>query len=182
MAGLWIPTPSGEWTMAALDGGVVQLVGERLLPQPVQKGSKSVRRTIPELRRCWLSGNESWFLLVPHGVIAWVNGRQVLSHARLLKDHDSVRCAGTATIFFSAESLAQTDQFPGRDEAVYCPRCTLEVQRGQLACQCPACGLIHHQDPGVELECWSYGDTCAGCNQSTDPEAGYRWSPADAGA
>jgi Zn finger protein HypA/HybF involved in hydrogenase expression len=103
-----------------------------------------------------------------------INGLPLTVGIRALADRDEIR-AGERAFYFSTESLAQVEDFPGSDNALFCPRCKQEIEKNTSAVRCPACSVWHHQTD--ELNCWTYAETCALCSQQTDLSAGFRWTP-----
>ena len=177
MAGFWFKasnnTPS--WALSAITGEVVELTGAP--PESAAVASRTALRSkVPVVRRCVVSGTESWILIVPAGMSIYVNGNAVKTHARLLRNRDAIWWCGIAPLYFSTEREVRPELFPGHDLPVYCARCKQELAKNQLAVECPTCGLFHHEDPSAELECWSYSDVCAGCDRQTGLDA-VSWSP-----
>jgi hypothetical protein len=82
---------------------------------------------------------------------------------------------GTAgRVFFSLERLARVVPFDGVDKS-HCPRCQTVIERGTPAVRCPQCGVWHHESD--EFRCWTYSPTCALCDQPTELEGSFRWTP-----
>ena len=104
-----------------------------------------------------------------------VNGWALTTGLRVLADKDEIRIGDRASLFYSSESVAEIETFPGSDREIFCPRCTLVIQKGQSVVRCPCCQLIHHQD--AELGCWVYAPGCASCSHPTALDAGFRWAP-----
>ncbi|MEW6207429.1 MAG: hypothetical protein AB1631_03625 [Acidobacteriota bacterium] len=94
---------------------------------------------------------------------------------RALSDKDRIWVSGVGSFFFSTESLAAVERFPGAEQKIFCPRCKLEIEEGQSAVKCPQCSRWHHQTD--EMKCWTYTKHCALCPQMTSLDAGYRWMP-----
>ena len=110
-----------------------------------------------------------------------VNGVPLDLGIHVLRDRDELR-VGSTRAFFSAESLAAIEPFPGSVGPTLCPRCKLEVEAGKAAVRCPKCRVWHHQCPEEpdELGCWLYSEKCAAdCGQPTALDAGFRWTPED---
>lgn len=167
MAHLWISDEKGGWSAVPLDGGAVALTahpprrcGE---PAPV------------ELRHAVIDGEAVWAVLAAPGAPVRVNGLAVTGGIRVLTDRDEIAVGGAGTVFFSAESLARVEPFPGAERTLFCPRCKLPVEPGAPAVRCPACSVWHHQSE--ELPCWTYAAACALCPQPTDLAGGFRWTP-----
>jgi len=125
---------------------------------------------------------EVWALVAPKGKDVLVNGIPLIAGLRVLRDRDEILLQGMPRMYFSSERLARKEPFPGGGKPFICPRCKLEVEKGQEAVQCPNCGVWHHQvDEQTEKEgnlpCWTYAERCAMCHHSTDLAAGFRWMP-----
>lgn len=104
-----------------------------------------------------------------------VNGWALTTGLRVLADKDEIQIGDRVPLFYSSESVAEIETFPGSDREIFCPRCTLAIQKGQSVVRCPNCQLIHHQD--VELGCWVYAPGCASCSYPTAMDGGFRWAP-----
>jgi hypothetical protein len=115
-------------------------------------------------------GQETWVLVGA----AQVNGMPLLTGIRVLRDRDELQVGGLRA-FFSAEALAAVRPSPAQGERIFCPRCKQEIEKLSPAVRCPQCRVWHHQT--AELPCWTYSERCASCNQPTDLNAGYRWTP-----
>ena len=79
--------------------------------------------------------------------------------------------------YFSTETTARVEPFPGTDRPVHCPRCKLAIEEGTESVRCPRCAIWHHQSE--THPCWTYGERCALCDQETALDAGLRFSPED---
>jgi hypothetical protein len=126
------------------------------------------------------SSANAWAILSSPGEIE-INGLPLVSGIRVLRDRDAIRFDGGQIAFFSAETTAQIEPFPG-NESVSCPRCYSPIVPKKPSVRCPACGVWHHQMPGPEgkrdWECWTRHETCAQCQkQPTDLQAGPTWTP-----
>jgi hypothetical protein len=106
-----------------------------------------------------------------------INGFPAVAGMRVLQDRDELRMASHEPLFFSSETLAHVEEFPGSERPIFCGRCRQPMEKGQLAVRCPnpQCGIWYHQT--AALPCWTYTPTCAFCPQSTAPDAGYQWMP-----
>jgi hypothetical protein len=104
-----------------------------------------------------------------------LNGFAPVAGGRVLQDHDEIRVHGCGTLFFSAETLAHVEAFPGTGNIIHCGRCRLPIQNAQTAVRCPSCGIWHHEM--AERKCWTYSPACAFCPQATALDAGYSWVP-----
>ena len=90
---------------------------------------------------------------------------------------DEIQTSASGSIFFSSEIRAAVEPFPGGETPIHCPRCKLAIERETPAVRCPACFLWHHESS--EYPCWTYSEHCAMCDQPTDLEAGFRFTPED---
>jgi len=120
-----------------------------------------------------------WMLLAPPGAQARLNGAPLDNGIRVLADRDAIRVADMFTMYFSTERLCCVESFAGA-EPVYCPRCKMMIAAGDSAVCCSQCGVWHHEQVSEGRGCWSYADTCALCDQSTELDAAaFRWTPAE---
>lgn len=170
---IWVNSDTG-WRPLLLNGAIFQLVGN-----PPYLWRIDDPRAPPQdsalLQSLTSERDLSWALLVPTGIDVWLNGTPVHSGIRILNHRDAIRLE--ETVYFSTECLATPQQFPGAPQPLYCPRCKQELKTDQIAVKCPQCGIWHHQDQAAQRPCWTYAEHCALCDQPTDLEAGYRWSP-----
>ena len=179
MAHLWLHTTEQEWMVIPLAGEVWTLTGQHDQPgQLIQAGrATSDGHGSVLLKSSQGSGkDEIWVLLVPpmHGVC--INGEKVVLGICTLSDKDETRVPGRASFFFSTEKLACVEPFPsGSGQRFFCPRCKQDIPPTSLAMRCPQCGVWHHQSD--DLPCWSYGEHCTLCDQPSDLDADYRWTP-----
>jgi hypothetical protein len=118
-----------------------------------------------------------WVLLAAGDDDLRVNGFPAVAGVRVLQDRDEIRAGLEDAVFFSTETLARVEEFPGSERAVYCGRCRQAMEKGQMAVQCPQCGIWYHQTES--LPCWTYAPTCAFCPHSTALDAAYQWIPED---
>jgi hypothetical protein len=93
----------------------------------------------------------------------------------VVRDRDEFFVAGGGSRFFSTETLARVEAFPGSAHPLFCPRCKQLVESQAPAVRCPQCRVWHHQ--AEELSCWTYAPTCGACPQLTDLAAGFQWTP-----
>ncbi len=161
MAHLWISESPSDWAIVPLGGGELDLARVPTL------AAAGPARLTPR------TGGRGWVLLAGPGTR--LNGLPLVTGVHALDDRDEVQLAGAAAFYFSTERLAQPVPLPGADRPLTCPRCRGRIETGGLAVQCPGCGVWHHAT--TELPCWTYASTCALCPQSTDPDAGFRWTP-----
>ena len=165
-----------EWTVAPLDGGAYALRSDAepaLRPQLVSNGevgSGPVIERAPDP-----SGEETWVVLHSPGSALRINGTRFSTGIRVLSHRDELRLMGVAgRAFFSLEGFARVDSFAGI-EGSRCPRCQQPIELGTPAVRCPQCGVWHHESE--EFGCWTYSTTCSLCDQPTELEAGFRWTP-----
>lgn len=161
MAHLWLPT-EGDWIVFPVNGTEVSPPGQedvRVVPAPVE-------------------GEDQWVVLArptPQTAGVYVNGWPLHSGLTILRDRDEIRVGEQDAWFFSTECLARVEALPRCDPAPVCPRCKQSIETGSPAVRCPQCDVWYHET--VALPCWSYAKTCALCDQPTDLEAGYLWTP-----
>jgi hypothetical protein len=171
MAHIWVFVGS-EWAVLPLNGMLFSLRQRRSLAQ--QSGESTAWREevllIPTARR-----TELWVLLAGVKADVRINGIRLSLGIRCLRDRDEIRVGGTDLYYFSTESLAVAEPFPGSPPNTFCPRCRQAIAPGDAAVKCPACGVWHHKSE--DLPCWTYSETCALCSQVTAMDAGYRWTP-----
>jgi hypothetical protein len=159
------------WLVSEDDWIVFPIHGKGVSPP----GQESVR-VVPVS----LEEEEPWALLVrptPQNSGVHVNGWPFLSGLTILSDGDEIRVGADDAWFFSTERLAQVVALPACDPAPVCPRCKqpIESETDSTAVRCPQCDVWYHET--AALPCWSYAKTCALCDQPTDFEAGYSWTP-----
>jgi hypothetical protein len=125
--------------------------------------------------RCLPGEAPVWLLLAGPGGGVRVNGEEVPLGMHLLRDRDEIKLRGEALVYFSTESPARVEPFPGAARGANCPRCRQVLEPGVAAVRCPRCGIWHHQDD--VRPCWVYAPSCAQCDQATSLEGGYEWTP-----
>jgi hypothetical protein len=175
MAHIWNNVNNDAWaptelrSAAVLGGGSVEFVGNirraarrgKVLLYPVAAGTQAAQ----------------WALLAPAGAHVCINDAPVENGIRVLADRDAIRVANLSPMYFSTERLARVEPFPN-EENVFCPRCKSLIAPGEPAVSCPQCGISHHESSVDGEGCWTYAETCALCDQSTDLDsAGFRWTP-----
>jgi hypothetical protein len=171
VAHLWVKDSTGEWMAMPLAGDGIC---------PVQFGEAKPAMQDPAfIMSCQHSGERNWVLVAGRGTPVWVNGRFFHAGIRILQDRDDVRIHNQPSLFFSTEQLAQVVPFPSGPSPVFCPRCKQPFVDGTPSVQCPRCGLWEHQDEAQGLGCWGYAATCAVCDQLTDLQSGFRWTPSE---
>ena len=174
MAHVWVQG-KGEWGIAPLAGTAFALTREAERPVRARKDGPRESDVATLLRRPGRDGKPTWVLLSLGGGLR-VNGCPLPAGMRVLRDRDSLHVEGVGHLFFSTESLASIEPYSG-PEGLRCARCRQLMVRERPAVQCPACGIWHHQDAEKQLLCWTYAPRCARCDQPTDLDAGYRWTP-----
>lgn len=183
MSQLWLETPGEEqsrwavWQLAEdaywlLAGGLPCAVHDDGREKRLAGSGMLVRRDLgPEAQ---------WLLLATIGSAIHVNGAPLFVGSKVLRDRDEIVLADRQSgqrrrCFFSTERLARVEPFPQTPEASRCPRCQQPIETGTQVVRCPGCGVYHHQFS--RLPCWLYGPRCALCDQATDLNLGYRWTP-----
>jgi hypothetical protein len=100
----------------------------------------------------------------------------------VLGDRDEIRMGGELR-YFSTETLASVEAFPGAERAVFCGRCRQKIEAGTPAVCCPGCGIWYHQDESANLAeserlpCWTYSEKCAFCGHPTALDTVFAWTP-----
>lgn len=183
MAALWMTTSDGAWAPAELRSAALLAEGDLgLIDKVVDRAHGDQAVIMPHgvnLR------DATWLLMAPLAARLRINELPFNTGIRVLANRDAICLPGGSPMFFSTESLARIEPFPANvnDNAqdldpVYCARCKLAIGDGDSAVCCPQCGIWHHEQVAEERACWTYADTCALCDQSTDlTTADYRWSP-----
>jgi len=161
------------WAVLRLEGEAVSLAAP--LPRVVVAGREAGDVEAPVLLRHGDGVACRWVLLAGGEGAVRVNGLPLVGGLRLVEDRDEIWPRGAAPLFFSTEDLARVEPFPPHEGAKFCARCKLEVEAESPAVRCPGCSVWYHQTD--EYPCWSYGPTCALCDQPSDLTAGYRWTP-----
>jgi len=171
MAHLWIKDETDGWCVMPLDAQVFAL--SQSPPHRMRDPDESVSSALLVQQT---SASPSRWLLISHpGDNVRVNGNTTTLGVRVLTDRDEISVEGVGAFFFSTESLAQIESFPGSAQKIFCPRCRQVLDEGVAAVKCPQCGVWYHETE--ELNCWRYTETCALCPQSTELDAGFRWTP-----
>jgi hypothetical protein len=115
-----------------------------------------------------------WAVIAAEGTGVRVNGRALSTGMHILADRDEMQVGRGRSFFFSTETLASIDPFPGM-EHIFCPRCQLSIVESSPAVRCPQCGVWYHMSE--EYPCWRYDEKCQFCDQRTAEDAVYRWTP-----
>jgi uncharacterized protein YbaR (Trm112 family) len=174
MAHLWVKNGSELWAVLPLEADAFVLTTNP--PKPVRNlpgASESVSKVV--LLRQLRAEEISWVLVSGCERDVRINGVQLALGVQRVADRDEINIEGLGTLYFSTESLARIEPFPGAAQDLYCPRCKQAIESGSAAVKCPQCRTWYHQTE--ELPCWSYSETCALCPQTTDLKAGFRWTP-----
>ena len=172
MAHLWVQDDTDGWVVFPLASPFLAL------PDALPAAGLRTRERQPSpdatlLRSVGPSGAR-WVLLAPsRGVL--LNGVPLLTGIRVLLDRDEIQFGAAGSVYFSSEALATVEGFPGSEQPLFCPRCKEGIAPGAKAVRCPHCGVWHHQTD--DLPCWTYAPHCALCDQPTDLDGSYRWSP-----
>jgi len=161
------------WAVLPLAGEAVSLAAP--LPRVVAAGREAVGAEAVVLLRHGDGAARRWLLLAGKEGAVRVNGLPLVGGLRLVEDRDEIWPRGEAPLFFSTEELARVEPFPPQEGAKFCARCKLEVEAESPAVRCPDCSVWYHQTEAYP--CWTYGPTCALCDQPTNLTAGYRWTP-----
>jgi hypothetical protein len=174
MAHLWSTAGTGSWTAVIVDAETVALDPSGLVRRPAGPVDPAAAPAAVVCRAGGV-GCETWTLLVPAGVAAFVNGVEVRVGIAVLADRDEIRLSGSRSLFFSTETAATVAPFPADGPRGFCPRCRQPIEPGTPAVNCPRCALWHHQSQA--LPCWTYADRCAACAQPSALDAGFTWTP-----
>jgi hypothetical protein len=180
MAHLWT-RKDGDWGARRLDGARFDLAADSIRPagdcsQAAPGGQTAL------LIRVDTGGSKVWALIAPADCDIRVNSRAASAGIRVLADRDEIRINGVAQ-YFSTETLAAVEAFPGTGRAVFCGRCRQKIEAGTPAVCCPGCGIWYHQDESASLAeserlpCWTYTEKCAFCGHPTALETGFAWTP-----
>jgi len=177
VAHLWVRDGAAQWAIASLDcGQAFALRSDPAAPVRLrsqrQKGKNQESAIIVRRQK---AGEETWVLISRDTAHVRVNGLPLVIGMKVLQDRDQIRVDGVGRMFFSTERLPHVEVFTGSEKAVFCPRCKSEILDGSRAVRCPQCEVWHHQSE--ELPCWTYSERCALCDQPTDLNASYRWTP-----
>jgi len=179
MAHFWLVSARAAgacWAALPLSGSAYIFVDAEPFVRRVESLAEAARGAAL-LRVNGEAAAEQWLLVVPPGAKLRVNGSEMLLGAHILADRDELRLAGHRRLCFSTERLPRIIPFPGADHVIFCARCRGPIDKDSPAVLCPGCGAWCHQTD--DLPCWSYPGTtrCPLCEQSNDPEAGFRWIP-----
>jgi hypothetical protein len=173
MAHLWSRGDDDVWSALLLNGSAVDISVNP--PRVLADGFRLGEDTLAAVIRAGAGDSPVWVLLAAADSGVRVNGFAPVAGLRVLQDRDEIRAAASGTLFFSTETLARVEEFPGSERAIFCGRCRQPMEKGQLAVRCPQCGIWYHQTGA--LPCWTYAPACGFCPQSTSLDAGYAWTP-----
>jgi hypothetical protein len=173
MAHLWFRDADAVWSAMPLNGYAVEV--SVYPPRPLAEGVRLVEDVWAAVMRARAGDTPVWVLLAAGGGDIRVNGFPAVAGVRVLQDRDEIRAGLLDPIFFSTETLARVEEFPGHERTVYCGRCRQAMEIGQKAVCCPQCGIWYHQTE--DLPCWTYAPTCGFCPHATALDAGYGWVP-----
>jgi len=172
MAHLWVRDESG-WGAQRLDGVGIDLAG--LLASQAAAPENPATHSQPARLICaGAAGTRSWALIAPSASGLRVNGRTLPAGLCVLDDRDEIR-SGADKLYFSTETLATVEPFPGSDRQVFCGRCRQLIEPESPSVRCPGCGVWYHEL--ADLPCWTYAEKCTFCDQATALNAGFSWSP-----
>lgn len=157
--GGWSPVPFAADTLLLRGGGIESAAA------PADVAGAVLRRSITP-------DGEHWVVVA--GAAVRVNGRALDTGIAVLRDRDELLVTGRRA-YFSTETLASIEPFPGADRPAICPRCKLTIEPHTPSVVCPACKVRHHQSEA--LPCWTYATKCALCDQPSVLGSGYRWVP-----
>ena len=178
---LWIPQgKSPHYAAAMLHDSisyVVRALADRNIevrtggqPEPGSANTVTIRASN-------LAGNSTtlWCLYCARPGAVRVSSVPVLTTLSVLRHKDMVTMPGGGHFYFSSENLAQIVPFPGSAQPTICPRCRRPIEAGTPAVQCPRCRIWYHQTD--DYQCYSYADSCAGCQGRTTLEPTFQWVP-----
>ena len=103
-----------------------------------------------------------------------LNGMPLSLGIAVLHHGDEICFEDGAPIYLSTERRACVETYSAGD-APDCPRCASPIAQGDSVVVCPNCSVIYHQRS--DRECFTYGISCAFCDQSSDLTADLRWTP-----
>lgn len=180
MAHLWTQSDGG-WGARRLVGGQFDLAAIQVRQAGKSSPTGSDGQTAV-LIRTNRGGSMVWALITSAETDIRVNSRSVPAGLCVLADRDEIRMGG-AVRYFSTETLAAVEAFPGAERAVFCGRCRQRIEPGTPAVCCAGCGIWYHQDESANLAeserlpCWTYSGKCAFCGHPTALDTGFSWTP-----
>jgi hypothetical protein len=175
VAHLWFRGSEGEdvWSAMPLNGRAVDVAA--VPPRALTEALRLDEEPAVVMVRAESGGASAWVLMLAGDADVRVNGFAPVAGMRVLQDRDEIRIGGAQPLFFSAETLAHIEEFPGAERAVFCGRCRQPMKKGEPAVRCPGCGIWYHQTES--LPCWTYAETCGFCPHPTALDAGFGWIP-----
>ena len=182
MAHLWTQS-DGEWSAHRLDGGRFDLAADSI-PKPGQAPVAASSGKAALLIPADAGGTKVWALITSANSDIRVNSRPVPAGLCVLADRDEIRMGGEVR-YFSTESLAAVEKFPGSDRPVFCGRCRRPIAAGTPAVRCPGpgCQIWYHEDKSASLAeserlpCWTYTENCTFCGHPTALGTGFACTP-----
>ena len=180
MAHIWQRHKSNtqRWAPVLLPGNCIAvLTGDP--DDPITAGNNDCdgKKSAYIIRHSNIDGCENWILYISPQNRVSINGISIDMGIKSLHDRDEIKVGESGPLYFSTETLAQVEEFPGIGKTAQCPRCQQNIDVGDPAVRCPQCGVWHHQNE--ELNCWTYGPRCAACSeQDTELEnTNFNWTP-----
>jgi hypothetical protein len=172
MAVLWAPDADGQWAALPLDDAT-SLDLSATPPRRLSRGPRAAGPAAPVV--LVPASGTSWALVWGPERRIRINGIPQAAGLRVLEDRDEIRIAGVGSVFFSTESLARVEPFPGADRPVPCARSKIPIEKGTPAVKCPRCGVWYLMTD--DAPAWTYDAHCAFCPQPTALSAGFQWTP-----
>jgi hypothetical protein len=173
VAHLWFRGEDYIWSAMPLDGHAVDV--SVCPPRALAEDFKLSEAALAAVIRAGAGDSPVWVLLVAGNGDVRVNGFAPVAGVRVLQDRDEIRVGASEPLFFSAETLAHVEEFPGAERTIFCGRCRQPMGKGEPAVRCPRCGIWYHQNEN--LPCWAYSPTCGFCPQTTPLDAALSWTP-----
>ena len=172
MAHLWV-RHEGVWGAQRLGSAGIDVAG-LLASRAAAAADGAAYPHSDRLIRVDAAEAKSWAIIASPTSGLRVNGRTPPAGLCVLDDRDEIR-GGAEKLFFSTETLAAVEPFPGSDRPVFCGRCRQSIEVGSPAVCCPGCGISYNES--AELPCWTYSEKCTFCGQATALDAGFSWTP-----
>jgi len=172
MAHLWMQDDStDEWVVLPLDREVYRLAVDNGHPLLAGDSSELQQGAVVAAERC--GRGAMWLVLSGDHNQVQLNGAPLATDSARSKTRRAGGC-GRCRFFFSTNASRKSSRSGfGRGSllsALQGPdRC--RHTRGSL----PQCGVWHHMLQ--DCPCWSYAPHCTLCDQRTDLDSGYRWTP-----
>jgi hypothetical protein len=173
MAHIWFRNDEDIWSAMTLDRHAVDISVHP--PQAMAEGFQMGEDSLVVVIRSAAGDSPVWVLLAGAKSDVRINGFAPVARVHVLQDRDEIRVQSLDPIFFSTETLARTGEFTATERAVFCGRCRQPIQNGEMAVNCPKCGIWYHQTE--QLLCFTYSPQCNFCDQSTSLDAGFNWIP-----